>query len=207
MYLSTQEVKDLGLKKIASNYFGEETEVINFSEAIDDYYMLLSTFKLPPFSLLSYWSEIEKLNSIDIGGFREVVYAISPLIKFEKEISRQVKGKFRNSWNSLWERFGVLAMLTPSSVARMSDVGVKLPLFLSGYEQSNDVALEVTQDIDLSAEQSEHLYYITSFYNTVLNWSTVCDRSNAINLSGVLSDIALLSNSAFCEKYTEVSVK
>jgi len=208
MNISTNEIKDLGLMKIYEHYFGTD-EVIDISCVLSECFLLFSTFKLPAYSFLAYWNDVTaKLDDADIGGMKEFVRAINPLIEVDNDVSKDVKCSFRNSWNSLWTRFGKLLYrpLSSSDLAIISEVGLKLPLFLAANAQCNEVAIKLTRDIRVTTEQEDKIYVVASFYNTVLRWVTVCDRLNILMESEIWDDLTLKDNKAFCEKYSGVHV-
>lgn len=213
-YLSNTEIKELGLRKIAANYFGStaelsdlagsDTEVNDFSSTLRENYLLFSVLKMPAFSLLSNWSAVTDLDNTYIGGMRDFIKAIDPLMEFENEVPKSARSKFRNSWNNLWIKFGELAFITSSDVGMLNEVGLKLPLYLAAMYASNEDAMTLTKDIRTTIDQEQGIIdVLLPFFNTVLRWVTVSDRTNVFTFSSILDDIGLKDNKAFCEKYAE----
>jgi len=213
-YLSNTEIKDFGLRKIAANYLGStpefsdlagsDTEANDFSSILRESYLLFSVLKMPAVSLLSNWSAVTGLDNTYIGGMREFLNAIDPLMGFDNEVPKNTKSKFRNSWNNLWIRFGELAFISSLDVGMLNEVGLKLPLYLAATYEGNKDALTLIKDIRTTIDQEQGIIEVlVSFFNTVLRWVTVSDQVDGFTFSGILEDIALKDNKAFCEKYAE----
>lgn len=203
MNISLQDVRNLGYKKIHLNYCETVKQKRLFFSSMEKFNALFSSFKLPPYSFLNYWSEIKDLNDADIGGMKSLVLSVEPLISVN-EPSNSVKRKFRNTWESVWDKYGEISGLSISELSVLKEVGLKIPIFLSSYELGNEKASQVTKDITLDNTMRNLLQTVCYFYNSVLYWYiqtqfesvfTVKDKS----LYDIIESLCVLDNQKFSD--------
>lgn len=191
MRITLNDIRSLGFQRIWKIMVDDEhcKHSQSFFQILRDMSSLLSVCKLTPFGVLSHWKSIEPLEDVEAGGIKLLMTTVNPFLGESEEIDVVSKRKFRNTWSTIWEKFGEACSLNSSDVLMLSDVGIKLPVLLSAIQLKDPVAIRVTKFSKsyLSAfgltyetlnnctegylyDTFESVRILCKFYNMVLGW-------------------------------------
>jgi hypothetical protein len=118
--------------------------------------------------------------------------------------------KFRNTWDGLWNKFGIACSLNQTDVQMLSIVGIRLPLLLSALENHDPVSLKavkfstdfykmfgVSEDLGSYYENVPALRKLCEFYNMVLAWHL--SVKNEVDTADLLGYLAITDFSSFVD--------
>lgn len=193
MNVSLQDIRNLGYKKINQNFckntLVEVDSKLSFFNNAKELSAVLSTFKMPAYSLMNYWGSIKNVCDIEVRGVKALMLYVEPLLSSLNEPSNAVKRKFRNTWDTIWSKYGEVNKLNISELELLKDLGLKIPIFLASYLIGDAKASKVVKDIDVPVDLCNILFDdMCSFYNSVLLWFIFTQSESDL----VIRDISLL---------------
>ena len=153
---------------------------------------------MPAYSIPSHWGIISTLDDSQIGGLRQLMTSIEPLISIDST-NNATKRKFRNAWELMWDKFSEINGVSPSEREAMYTVGLKLPYFLAmlGTESEGDL-----KDIRILLTEREIL---NKFYNAVIGWFTATQYINLLHVMDKdIVDAVILMATTDNHEFTEI---
>lgn len=167
MQIALKDVRNIGYRKIYQGYFHSERHFNDFINKAERLYADLGNVKVKPYSLVNYWDELSKLSGSTVG-IRNLIESIDPLVGVNPRV-KFIKAKFRNTWDSIWEKFGEANNLSARTITILSDLCIKIPLVLASYKFESERLdkLNIQLDVDIVFE---FLLNVADFCNIILNW-------------------------------------
>ena len=185
MNVTLQDARNLGFVKIYSNFYGDIVHKKRFECNIEKYNALLSGFKLQPYSALTHWGIYSKVPDSDANGIKSLLKDVTPMLDLES-IDASCRRKFRNTWNSIWQKFGEVNGLTPTEISILSDVCLKTPVVLNAYLYDTPEALKLIKDDSLLSNTfvTGFIVEICELTNAVVNWYLLTQFESNITTRG-----------------------
>lgn len=180
MQLSIQVIRGLGFKKINKMYLSGDKKV-KFFKALENLNTRYGAMRLVPYSFMDKWSLIEDYDKDNefaklINGYVLFTFSIEPLSEV-KLPTPSAKRKCRNTWNSIWNSFGLVNNLTDSEVCLLKDFGIKLAFIYASYKLNTEELTKLCKDSKLKNEETlEMIEKFVGFYNSVLSWNALSQQ-------------------------------
>lgn len=215
-----QEVNMAGLKrvyKIVTRGFGGEKQ---FRDALYRMSAMLQNIKVAPYSYMRYWSSVNRLSNLEAGGIKRLMLDILPWVSFTDKIDESFQRKFRHTWNTVWSTFATAIGLSDYDKTVISDLGLKLPIFLSAVEHDDCNAKKLTgsaennpliselEFVDIHTPQALYdnisdIHSLCEFYNLALGW--FCSVKNERDIDELIDYLVLSDFNEFREFFASGS--
>ena len=175
MYVSLQDVRNLGYRKILQKFLnGQDIELLNYNLMVSN--RDLAEITTTPYGYMKNFEIIRNLDGVD--GLKALMTAVEPLIFINGNYNDASKRKFRNMWYAMWSDFCVANRLSMQIKTDLLEVGLKIPLFLASIPTEDSEIGYVDQGA--ISRYKELLLLI----NSVVMWQLMTLSESDLNYRG-----------------------
>lgn len=180
MQIALQDIRVLGYNKINKCYLDSHNREL-FFDKLNSVNTLFNAMKIPAYSLLNKWSLLEDVkDSKEIEGYSIFIHYVEPMIDLDKPTSSS-KRKCRNTWDSIWDNFGVVIGLEDYQISIVKEFGLKLLFLFALYNSPTEDLNKLCCSLIISESIYKLVEDLLEFYNIVLKWAIFTQQEENFN--------------------------